>query len=414
VYKEQDPVNIKAAEYMGKLHDSLKAIGYDGHPVEVYLVRLLFCLFAEDTTIFEKQQFQNYIEDRTNEDGSDLASRLHELFQILNTPNEKRLKNIDEQLSAFPYVNGKLFEENLPTAGFNTSMRKALLNCCYLDWSLISPAIFGSMFQSVMNPQERRNFGAHYTSEKNILKLIKPLFLDELHAEFETIKTNKNKLQDFHKRISELKFLDPACGCGNFLVITYRELRQLELDILRAIYKNQQASSIESIVWLDVDMMHGIEYEEFPTRIAEVAMWLIDHQMNMQFSNEFGQYYVRLPLKKVAKIAHGNALQIEWQSLLNPLNEIDVVANHANIYLVEEPGEEYKIVNVKTETYKIHKGKKPEQTNEIKFDYIIGNPPFSGSKVMSQIQRFYLSSTKSTLRICLPKNNLQETNNLHL
>jgi type II restriction/modification system DNA methylase subunit YeeA len=314
-YKEQDPANIKAAELMGKLHDRLEEIGYIGHPLEVYLVRILFCLFAEDTTIFDKQQFQDFIEQRTAVDGSDLAARIQELFQVLNTPRESRFKNLDEQLADFPYVNGKLFEEILPTASFDTKMRQALLDCCYIDWSLISPAIFGSMFQSVMNPKERRNLGAHYTSETNILKLINPLFLDDLWSEFHNIKDNKNKLPEFHKKLSTLKFLDPACGCGNFLVITYRELRLLELEILRAQYKNQMATSIEQIIWLDVDQVHGIEYEEFPARIAEVAMWLMDHQMNMQISQEFGQYFVRLPLKKSAKIVHGNALQTDWEEV---------------------------------------------------------------------------------------------------
>lgn len=342
IYKEQDPANIKAAELMGKLHDRLKEIGYDGHPLEVYLVRLLFCLFAEDTTIFNKQQFQDYITFRTNEDGSDLAPKLQELFQVLNTANEKRFKNLDEQLAEFAYVNGKLFEEVLPTASFDTKMRQALLDCCYIDWSKISPAIFGSMFQSVMNPKERRNLGAHYTSETNILKLIKPLFLDELWKEFETIKGNKNKLPEFHKKISELKFLDPACGCGNFLVITYRELRLLEIAVLRATYKSGQGVlDIREIIWLDVDMMGGIEYEEFPARIAEVAMWLIDHQMNMQISNEFGQYFARLPLKKSAKIVHGNALQVDWEDVI------------------------------------------PKD----KLSYIIGNPPFIGAMIMNSEQR---------------------------
>jgi hypothetical protein len=318
VYKEQDPANIKAAELMGKLHDRLEEIGYTGHPLEVYLVRILFLLFSEDTTIFNKQQFQEYLEQRTAEDGSDLASKLQELFQVLNTPKENRFKNLDEQLADFPYVNGKLFEENLPTASFDTKMRQALLDCCYIDWSKISPAIFGSMFQSVMNPKERRNLGAHYTSETNILKLIKPLFLDDLWKEFESIKDNKNKLPEFHKKLSTLKFLDPACGCGNFLVITYRELRLLELEILRASNKTgQRVFDVREIIYLDVDMMCGIEYEEFPARIAEVAMWLIDHQMNMQISNEFGQYFVRLPLKKSAKIVHGNALQTDWENVVS-------------------------------------------------------------------------------------------------
>jgi hypothetical protein len=329
IYKEQDPANIEAAELMGKLHDRLEEIGYAGHALEVYLVRILFCLFSDDTTIFNKQQFQDFLLSRTNEDGSDLAAKLQELFQVLNTPIENRFKNLDEQLSEFPYVNGKLFDETLPTASFDSKMRKALLECCQLDWSKISPAIFGSMFQSVMNPKERRNLGAHYTSEKNILKLIKPLFLDELWREFSTIKDNKNKLQEFHKKLSTLKFLDPACGCGNFLVITYRELRLLEIEVLRSLNKvGQRFIDVSQILWIDVDQFNGIECEEFPVRIAEVAMWLIDHQMNMMVSNEFGQYFVRLPLRKSANIVHGNALVIEWKK---------VVSNNQLTYIIGNP-----------------------------------------------------------------------------
>ncbi|QIY83704.1 class I SAM-dependent DNA methyltransferase [Chryseobacterium sp. NEB161] len=344
-YKEQDPVNIEAAERMGKLHDSLEDIGYTGHALEVYLVRLLFCLFAEDTSIFNKQQFQDYIERRTSEDGSDLAAKLNELFFVLNTPEDKRLKNLDEQLAEFPYVNGKLFEEMLPPAAFSSKMRQALINCCYLDWSKISPAIFGSMFQSVMNPQERRNLGAHYTSEKNILKLIKPLFLDDLYRKFESVKNSRVKLMDFHKKLGTLKFLDPACGCGNFLVITYRELRLLELEVLRSLYKKgdqvQGVLDLRDILFLNVNMMYGIEYEEFPARIAEVAMWLIDHQMNQIIGLEFGQNIALIPLKQSANILHTNALSTDWETLV-PKTELN---------------------------------------------YILGNPPFVGSKVMSAVQR---------------------------
>jgi hypothetical protein len=342
VYREEDPVNVKAAELMGKLHDRLKEIGYEGHPLEVYLVRLLFCLFAEDTSIFDKQQFEDFIEERTSEDGSDLAAKIQEIFQVLNTPLEKRFKNLDEQLNAFPYVGGKLFQEILPGAFFDAKMRQTLLECCYLDWSKISPAIFGSMFQSVMDPKERRNLGAHYTSEKNILKLIKPLFLDELWAEFESIKTNKSKLNAFHERLSKLKFLDPACGCGNFLVITYRELRLLELAVLERLYgKDRVVVELADVALLDVDMMAGIEYEEFPARIAEVAMWLMDHQMNLKMSMEFGQYFARLPLTKSAMIVHADALDLDWE---------EVVAK-----------------------------------DDLAF--IIGNPPFIGSNIMKQSQR---------------------------
>lgn len=389
VYKEQDPANIKAAELMGKLHDRLKEIGYTGHPLEVYLVRILFLLFSEDTTIFNKQQFQDFIEQRTNEDGSDLAAKLQELFQVLNTPKENRFKNLDEQLADFPYVNGKLFEEILPMASFDSKMRKALLNCCSIEWSKISPAIFGSMFQSVMNPTERRNLGAYYTSETNILKVIKPLFLDELWHEFESIKENRNKLPEFHKKLSTLNFLDPACGCGNFLVITYRELRLLELEILRSLHKNgQQVLDIESIIWLNVDQFYGIECEEFPARIAEVAMWLIDHQMNMLISQEFGQYYARLPLKKGAKIVHGNALQIDWNSLIRN-QDIEITAKNTTVVL-NEPISEYTKVNIITNNLTIVdervslKEKIPIKNT---FDYIFGNPPFIGSKIMTQIQR---------------------------
>ena len=389
IYKEQDPANIKAAELMGKLHDRLKEIGYTGHPLEVYLVRILFLLFSEDTTIFNKQQFQEYIEQRTNEDGSDLAARLQELFQVLNTPKENRFKNLDEQLTDFPYVNGKLFEEILPVASFDTKMRQALLECCYIDWSKISPAIFGSMFQSVMNPIERRNLGAHYTSETNILKLIRPLFLDELWREFESIKDNKNKLPDFHKKLSTLKFLDPACGCGNFLVITYRELRLLELEILRVLYKSgQRVTDIDNIVWLNVDQFYGIEYKEFPARIAEVAMWLIDHQMNMLISNEFGQYYARLPLKKAAKIVHGNALQIDWRNLINK-EYLEITTNNT-IVTLNDPHVEYTTVKIRTNNLTII-DERPDTKERIQikhtFDYILGNPPFIGAKIMTQHQR---------------------------
>jgi hypothetical protein len=389
VYKEQDPANIKAAELMGKLHDRLKEIGYTGHPLEVYLVRILFLLFSEDTSIFNKQQFQDYIEQRTNEDGSDLASKLQELFQVLNTPKENRFKNLDEQLADFPYINGKLFEENLPTASFDSKMRQALLDCCYIDWSKISPAIFGSMFQSVMNPAERRNLGAHYTSETNILKLIKPLFLDGLWQEFQGIKDNRNKLPEFHKKLSLLKFLDPACGCGNFLVITYRELRLLELEILRSLNKTgQRVLDIGSIIWLDVDMMCGIEYEEFPARIAEVAMWLIDHQMNMLISNEFGQYFARLPLKKAAKIVHGNALKTDWNSLIRK-QDIEITADRTTVIL-NEPANEYTTVNIRTNNLTIIDKRESEPIKyslNAHFDYILGNPPFIGSKIMTQNQR---------------------------
>ena len=320
--RPEDPVNIKAAERMGRLHDTLKASGYQGHPLEVLLVRLLFCLFADDTGIFQPtDSFRAFIEERTAPDGSDLGPRLAQLFQVLNTAEAQRNKNLDEQLAQFAYINGRLFEESLPMAEFNTAMRQALLDACALNWSAISPAIFGSLFQSIMDEKARRNLGAHYTSEANIFKLIKPLFLDELHAEFERIRGNRHKLEAFHRKLKGLRFLDPACGCGNFLVISYRELRELELQVLRAAnqlgdHRGQLSVDVNSLIGVNVDQFYGIEIEEFPAQIAQVALWLVDHQMNMRVSEEFGLYYARIPLKNSPHIRHANALQLDWNQVL--------------------------------------------------------------------------------------------------
>ncbi|CAN5513425.1 N-6 DNA methylase [soil metagenome] len=316
--KPQDPVNIKAAERMGRLHDALKASGYTGHPLEVLLVRLLFCLFADDTGIFQPAQaFRAFVEERTAPDGSDVGSRLAQLFQILNTSEDKRSQALDEQVAAFPYVNGRLFEEPLPMADFTPAMREALLDACALDWSAISPAIFGSLFQSIMDDKARRNLGAHYTSEENILKLIKPLFLDELRTEFDKVKSNKNRLFEFHKKLRLLTFFDPACGCGNFLVISYRELRLLELDVLRASHSSGQLSvDVQQLIGINVDQFYGIEIEEFPAQIAQVALWLVDHQMNLRVSEEFGLYFARIPLRATPHIVHGNALRLDWNEVL--------------------------------------------------------------------------------------------------
>jgi hypothetical protein len=320
--RAEDPVNIKAAERMGRLHDALKASGYGGHALEVLLVRLLFCLFADDTGIFQPaQSFRDFVEERTAPDGSDLGPRLGQLFQVLNTPEHQRSPHIDEQLGKFAYINGKLFEEALPMADFNTAMREALLDACALDWSAISPAIFGSLFQSIMDDKARRNLGAHYTSEANILKLIKPLFLDELHAEFERVKGHRNKLFEFHKKLRQLTFFDPACGCGNFLVISYRELRELELKVLRAdhelsAHKGQLGVDVHALIGVNVDQFYGIEIEEFPAQIAQVALWLVDHQMNLRVSVEFGLYFARIPLKSTPGIRHANALRLDWNEVL--------------------------------------------------------------------------------------------------
>ena len=312
-------VDIKAAEKMAKLHDILKAHGYEGHQLEVYLVRLLFCMFADDTGIFEKNIFFDYISN-SKEDGTDLSARISRLFVVLDTPPEQRAKQtmLTDELKRFKYINGSLFSERLDFADFDVKMRKMLLDCCTLDWGYISPAIFGAMFQGVMNPAERRELGAHYTSEENILKVIKPLFLDELWEEFDRIKGSSAELTQFHEKLSKLKFLDPACGCGNFLIITYRELRRLELEVLKMLMDNssQMLIDISPYCKVNVNQFYGIEYEEFPSQIAQVGMWLIDHQMNTLVAEHFGLYYARLPLKQTATIVHGNALRIAWEDIV--------------------------------------------------------------------------------------------------
>ena len=345
-FRDQAPVNIEASELLGKLHDALKESGYLGHDLERFLVRLLFCLFADDTGIFERDIFSELITARTNSDGSDTGQWISQLFEVLNTPEDRRQASLDEDLAQFPYVNGDLFVERLPIPAFDASMRRLLIDACDFNWNAISPAIFGSLFQSVMNPRERRAQGAHYTTEKNILKVIGPLFLDDLQAEFKRLASRRDTgrrkaLEAFHERLSSLRLLDPACGCGNFLIISYRELRALEIELLKALRKDGQLKLDLRLVRVDVDQFYGIEIGEFPVRIAEVAMWMMDHLMNNELSREFGEMYLRIPLKKSPHILHADALETDWETVL-------------------APGD---------------------------CSYILGNPPFGGAKYQSEKQR---------------------------
>ncbi len=322
----EDPANLQATELMCQLHDALEAGGYTGHELKRFLVRVLFCLFAEDNGIFPQRGFELFLRDRTAADGSDLGLRLEQLFRVLNTDIPQRQKHLDEDLQQFPYVNGQLFAERLEFAEFNADMRNGLLACCAFRWETISPAVFGSLFQAVMIAKARRQIGAHYTAEKNILKLIRSLFLDELRAEFDSLKADRStrrtaRLQEFHDKLAKLRFLDPACGCGNFLVITYRELRKLELEVLLKLHGQQHEMSLDDVnrlSKLDVNQFYGIEIEEFPARIAEVALWLTDHQANVALSEAFGQFYQRLPLRASPHIHVGNALRMDWKQVIPP------------------------------------------------------------------------------------------------
>jgi len=325
----EDPANFEATELMARLHDALHDGGYRGHDLCQFLVRLLFCFFADDTGIFPADQFKFFLRDRTRDDGSDFGAQIARVFQILNTPEDRRQTTLDEDLAQLPYVNGDLFAEPLQFADFTATMRTVLLEAAEFRWERISPAIFGSLFQTVFDHEDdrrRRQLGAHYTNETNILKVVRSLFLDELRAEFEAARKDKSgrgpgRLRALQDRLAGLRFLDPACGCGNFLVITYRELRHLELEILVELHAGQQqfdADDIYNLSRIDVDQMYGIEIEEFPARIAEVALWLVDHQANVAFSEAFGQFYKRIPLKKSPHIVVGNALRIDWKEVIPP------------------------------------------------------------------------------------------------
>ena len=344
-FETQATVTIKAAELMGRLHDALEESGYIGHDLEQFLVRTLFCLFADNTGIFQpKDIFLQFLENDTTPDGSDMGRKLSELFDILDTPEGKRLAGTDAELDAFPYVNGALFTGRLRIPKFDATMREALIDACRHDWSAVSPAIFGSLFQSVMDAKQRRAKGAHYTSEDKILKVIGPLFLDDLQAELATIiarRTGRDKaLAQFQDKLTRLTFFDPTCGCGNFLVIAYREIRRLELEALKAQYGDQQIDAA-LLSRVTVDQFYGIEYEEFPARIAEVAMWMMDHIANNELNQAFRLNYARIPLKDSAHILHGDALEQDWDELLPPE----------------------------------------------RCSYIMGNPPFIGAKFQSPEQR---------------------------
>ena len=349
-FRDQDPVNIEAAELVGRLHDALDAAGYRGHDLESFLVRIVFCLFADDTGIFEPRDiFFDFLETRTGEDGADLGPWLAQLFQVLDTQEWDRATTLDEDLARFPYVNGRLFEGPLRIPSFDGAMRRRMLDACRFDWSNISPAIFGALFQSVMDPAERRRQGAHYTTEKNILKVIEPLFLDDLRAEFVRLKGRRDSrrnadLRRFQQKLGRMTFFDPACGCGNFLIIAYRELRELEIEVLKELHRkgDRQLDVLASELSLvDVDQFYGIEISEFPVRIAETALWMMDHIMNNRLSLEFGQTYTRIPLETSPHILHGDALEMDWADLLPPE----------------------------------------------RCSFVFGNPPFGGAKFQSSVQR---------------------------
>lgn len=354
--KEEEEANVRAARLMGDLYEELARTGYEGHDASILMTRLLLLMFADDTGMWEKGLFSEFIETRTQPDGSDLGSQLAMLFQVLDKAETARPATMDELLLRFPYVNGHLFSDRIDIPSFDKRMRNELVRCTEFDWSKISPAVFGSLFQAVKSKEARRTLGEHYTTEHNILRALVPLFLDDLWVEYEEVRNSALRLERLHDKIANIRVLDPACGCGNFLVIAYRELRRLELAILTRLsdirQDTQLRTDVADLVRVRLSSFYGIEIEEWPARIAETAMFLVDQQSNHELARTFGEAPDRLPIMNAVNITVGNALRIDWSNVL------------------------------------------PIEDNVL----IVGNPPFSGSSLMAASQKDDLNTVWDGVR----------------
>ena len=340
--REQEEASIRAARVMADLYEALDGSGYSDHEASIFLIRTLFCLYGDDAGLWERDLFTEFLETRTREDGSDLGAQLAVLYQTLKTPMECRQSTLDELTARFPYVNGGIFEEQLNIPSFSSAMRDELMRACAFDWSGISPAVFGSLFQAVKSPEARRELGEHYTSETNILKTLGPLFLDELRQKFADHVHDAKKLTDLRKELGELRIMDPACGCGNFLVVAYRELRSLDTEILVRIRELELArkdnDEFQATMFFDdrgehaeimvqLDHFFGIEIEEWPARIAQTALHLAHHQANREMERLLGQAPSILPLSTSAHITIGNALREDWTQVCTPSPTVRIVGN---------------------------------------------------------------------------------------
>ena len=340
--REQEQASIRAARVMADLYEALDGSGYSDHEASIFLIRTLFCLYGDDAGLWERDLFTEFLDTRTHEDGSDLGAQLALLYQTLNTPAERRQSTLDELISRFPYVNGGIFAEPLSIPSFSSTMREELVRACAFDWSGISPAVFGSLFQAVKSPEARRELGEHYTSETNILKTLGPLFLDDLRERFAEHTHDLTKLKSLRKELGELRVMDPACGCGNFLVVAYRELRHLDTEILRRIRElelsRKNSDEFQSTMFFDdqgesadiavqLDHFFGIEIEEWPARIAQTALHLAHHQANREMERLLGQAPSILPLSSSAHITIGNALRTEWTQVCPPSPSVRIIGN---------------------------------------------------------------------------------------
>ncbi|MCM1986292.1 class I SAM-dependent DNA methyltransferase [Methanococcoides seepicolus] len=345
-HQNENPADVKAAEKMAKLFDEIKKDNPDDSPefihgLNVFLCRLLFCYFAEDTNIFEEGQFTNVVASHTQGDGSDLDAYLDKLFVVLNTSKKDR-QDLPAYLNVFPYVNGGLFRQRMQIPKFTRRSYNAIIDSGKLDWSVINPDIFGSMMQAVISPEQRGGLGMHYTSVPNIMKVIEPLFLNGLKEDFEKAKGNQKKRNELLKRLYSIKIFDPACGSGNFLIIAYKELRRLEMEIFK-----EQGSSLP-ISGISLGQFYGIELDDFAHEIAQLSLWLAEHQMNVDFFKEFGCTNPTLPLKEAGHIVQGNACRVDWETVC-PKRKDDEI-------------------------------------------YVLGNPPYLGSSMQDQSQKADLAT----------------------
>jgi hypothetical protein len=349
-YHNENPADVKAAERMAKIYDEIQKNNNfiepkDLHSLNIFLSRLLFCFFAEDTGIFKLDAFTNSIASHTQNDGSDLDQYLSRLFEVLNT---KDRKNYPDYLSAFPYVNGGLFNDNYFVPKFSAKARKMIIDCGELDWSKINPDIFGSMIQAVVHGDQRSSMGMHYTSVPNIMKVIEPLFLSELKAEFDKNFDDYKKLNQLLTRMENIKIFDPACGSGNFLIIAFKELKKLEIEILNRIRQITTAFAFP-FSRIKLSQFYGIELDDFACEVARLSLWLAEHQMNENFKEIFGASKATLPLQETGKIICGNATRLDWQQVCP-------------------------------------KDQDKEKNGDQKI-YILGNPPYLGARVQSDQQK---------------------------
>lgn len=370
VAPEESIADRKAAEKMAKIYDEIVHVNPElttnhNHALNVFLTRLLFCFFAEDTLIFADNQFTKAIAENTNDNGSDLSAFIEQLFDALDIEDKSNLPTV---FQAFPYVNGHLFSKKTLIPKLTANVRKLIIECGEQDWKEINPDIFGSMFQAVANADIRSGLGQHYTSVPNIMKVIEPLFLNDLREEYEKA-DNEKKLRKLLDRIYNLKIFDPACGSGNFLIIAYKQLRLLEMEIIKKIHTlpGQHPFMMSQI---QLTQFYGIEIDDFACEIATLSLWLAEHQMNRKFKDKFGECRPTLPLKASGKIVCGNATRLNWEE----------VCPKGIKGITKKQMEQM----TKSQLAQLTKREIVGEKHEI---YILGNPPFDGSKKQSLQQK---------------------------